>query len=78
FDIDASLSYLDFQYTSVDTASTGVTKGMTTPYTPKWKWNVGAQYMIHGIAGGTLTPRVDGSFQSHIYSDALNVDGLAV
>jgi iron complex outermembrane receptor protein len=76
--LDASLSYLDFRYTSVDTASTGVTIGMVTPYTPKWKWNVGAQYEIHNIFKGSLTPRFDGSYQSHIYSDSINTDGQPV
>ncbi|WP_338466681.1 TonB-dependent receptor [Novosphingobium sp. ZN18A2] len=76
--IDGSLSYLDFKYTSVDTASTGVTPDMITPYTPEWKWSFGVQYDIRNVLGGTLTPRFDGSYQSHIYSDALNVDSQVV
>ncbi|MDE2561456.1 MAG: TonB-dependent receptor [Sphingomonadales bacterium] len=76
--IDGALSYLDFKYTSVDTASTGVTANMVTPYTPKWKWSFGIQYEIQSVLGGTLTPRFDGSYQSHIYSDALNVDSQIV
>ena len=72
---DGSLSYLDFRYTSVNTADTGVTMNMVTPYTPKWKWNFGVQYEIPGVLHGKLTPRFDGSYQSHVYSDPQNLDG---
>src|SRR6185503_12333425 len=49
---DASMSYLDFTYTSINpqaggpTAPAGVQIGMIPPYTPKWKWAVGVQYEI--------------------------------
>ncbi|NBC36585.1 TonB-dependent receptor [Novosphingobium sp. FSY-8] len=75
---DGSLSYLDFKYTSVDTATTGVTLAMKPPYTPKWKWNVGAQYDMADVLNGTLTFRVDGAYQSHIYTDPTNVDALSI
>ena len=72
-EIDGSFSYLGFQYTSIlNTAATGITLGMTTPYTPEWKWSVGAQYTF-GLGGyGTLTPRADASYQSSEFANPIN------
>jgi iron complex outermembrane receptor protein len=75
--IDASYSYLDFKYTSINpqaggpTRPTGVQDWMITPYTPKTKWSIGAQYEAP-LGSGTLTPRVDASYQSDMYSNATN------
>ncbi len=73
FEIDGSLSYLHFQYTQIaNTAATGITLGMSTPYTPKWKWSLGAQYTFDLGGMGTLTPRVDASYQSSEYTNPIN------
>ena len=72
-EIDGSASYLDFKYTSLeDQASTGITLGMTTPYTPKWKWSLGAQYAFDLNGHGSLTPRVDASYQSAEFANPVN------
>ncbi|MBC2778636.1 TonB-dependent receptor [Parasphingopyxis marina] len=77
--IDGSLSYLDFQYTSIDpTASTGVAIDDITPYTPEWQWSFGIQYDVQDVFSGELSFRVDGTYQSHIYTEAGNVDQLLV
>jgi iron complex outermembrane receptor protein len=78
FTLDASLSYLDFKYTTVDTANTGVTAGMVPPYSPKWKWNFGAQYDLPDVRKGTLSLRVDGNYQSSIFVDPTNVTSQSV
>ncbi|HQS68319.1 MAG TPA: TonB-dependent receptor [Novosphingobium sp.] len=78
FTIDGSVSYLDFQYQNVDTASTGVTLNDVTPYTPKWKAAVGFQYDIPDVLKGDVVLRVDGAYQSKIYTEAANIDSLAV
>lgn len=78
FTIDGSLSYLDFKYQSVDTASTGVTKDDVTPYTPKWKAAFGVQYDFQDVLKGTVTVRFDGAYQSKIYTEAANIDSLSV
>ena len=68
FSIDGSLSYLDFQYTRL---APGTTISLDEPFAgvPKWKWALGAQYEIPlGDSIGTLTPRVDVSYQDDIYS----------
>ncbi|OJU17131.1 MULTISPECIES: TonB-dependent receptor [unclassified Sphingomonas] len=75
---DGSVSYLDFKYTSLGSANTGVRLDMVPPFTPKWKWNAGAQYEVPDVLGGALSFRVDGSYQSHIYVDAVNTDAAIV
>ena len=72
-EMDGSVSYLDFAYIASSLApNTGILPGMVTPYTPKWKWSFGAQYDFDLGDKGTLTPRIDGSYQSTLYSNALN------
>ncbi|MBD3730090.1 MAG: TonB-dependent receptor [Sphingomonadales bacterium] len=74
---DGSLSYLDFKYTSI-TGLTAVTLDMVTPYTPKWKWSFGVQYDIPDVAGGKLSARFDGSYQSSVFTEAVNYDSVVV
>jgi iron complex outermembrane recepter protein len=68
--IDASLSRLNFKYTSLS-VNTNVLPGMVAPFTPKWKAAAGIQYDI-AAPGGTITPRFDWTYQSTIYSNAFN------
>lgn len=75
--IDGALSYLDFKYKELG-AGTAVTLDMVTPYTPKWKWSFGVQYDFEDVFGGTLSARIDGSYQSHVYTEALNYDAVSV
>jgi iron complex outermembrane receptor protein len=72
-ELDGSVSYLHFKYVagSINPA-TGIQPWMTTPYNPKWKWSVGAQYAFEVGDLGTLIPRVDLSYQDSVYSNALN------
>ena len=71
FLIDAAVSYLDFEYTSL-APNTGLTLGMVSPNTPEWKWAVGAQYEIDLGGAGSLTPRFDIAFQDDIFTNAVN------
>jgi iron complex outermembrane receptor protein len=70
--IDASFSTLDFEYQSIVPGATSVTLGMITPYTPEAKWSLGLQYAFTLGSGGTLTPRIDASFQDDVYANAVN------
>ncbi len=72
--IDATLSYLDFNYTNLSTYAigSGITKSMTTPYAPKWKYSIGAEYEVSIGSAGSLTPRLDLSYQSSLYGGAIN------
>lgn len=67
---DGSFSYLHFKYTKLNGAPQ-VTLADVTPYTPKYKWSVGAQY-DYDIGPGTVTARFDGSYQSHMFAAAVN------
>jgi iron complex outermembrane receptor protein len=84
FEIDASGSWLDFKYTSISDPTTGITSDMTTPYTPKWKGSLGTQYEFPIGAVGTITPRLDMSYQSSQFANAINdplwnqIDGYTV
>lgn len=69
--VDFSGSALDFQYTTLS-PYVAVTKDMITPYTPKSKWSLGIQYSAHLPGGGTITPRLDVSYQSGVYTNATN------
>ncbi|MBO9498978.1 MAG: TonB-dependent receptor [Novosphingobium sp.] len=76
--IDGSVSYLDFKYTDINpqaggpSSPAGVQVGMVPPYTPKWKWAVGIQYKVDMGNAGSLTPRFDASYQSEVWSNAVN------
>ncbi len=72
-EIDGSASYLNFKYIASSlNPNTGILPGMATPYTPKWKWSFGAQYDFDLHGKGDLIPRVDGAYQSDLYSNAVN------
>ena len=84
-EIDASASYLDFKYTKIaNAAASGVSLGMVTPYTPKTKASVGAQYEFHIADAGTVTPRLDMSYQASQFTNPINnaawnqIDGYTV
>lgn len=70
--IDGSISYVDFQYDSLDPA-TGLSLTDKPPYTPKWKFAVGAQHEFEIGDAGSLTFRADYQHQSRQYSIAKNV-----
>ena len=74
--LDGSASYLDFEFKSVD-VNTGLTGEEITPYTPKKKVSLGVQYEIE-TGFGSVTPRLDGSYQSKMYTDAFNFEGGAI
>jgi iron complex outermembrane recepter protein len=78
--VDLALSYVDFKYTSIapqaggPTNPGGVQKGMISPYTPKRKASLGAQYTFDIGASGSLIPRVDAAYQSKVWGTAINSD----
>jgi iron complex outermembrane receptor protein len=67
FSIDGSASYLNFKYTSL---APGTTITLDEPFagSPKWKWTLGAQYEIPLGGAGSLTPRVDATYQDKVYT----------
>ncbi len=70
FQADASLSYIDFNYVSLNPL-TGITLDMITPNLLKWQGNAGAQYTF-SVPTGSLTARLDASARSYTYTYAVN------
>ena len=79
---DFMASSLDQQYTRLDpsVAHSSVVPGgrgqmtldMKTPFTPETTWSAGIQYEFPLGGGGSLTTRVDASFQDEVYTQAVN------
>jgi len=75
--IDASLSVLDFEYTSAVDPVTGflvntaIDPDNITPYTPEQTYSAGIQY-DHPLNAGSLSFRVDASYQSEMFDNAEN------
>src|SRR5690606_12071249 len=85
--IDASVSVLDFEYTSEsqggflikrvdlpapdDIVVTAIPESAITPYTPELAASAGIQY-DHDRDSGTLSFRVDGSYQDELFTSAEN------
>jgi iron complex outermembrane recepter protein len=80
---DVSASYLHFKYTSPasngflvkiiddEEFETAIPSNGITPYTPELSYSVGGQY-DHDIGNGTLSMRLDGSYQGKLYTTAEN------
>jgi iron complex outermembrane receptor protein len=71
-EIDASLSYLNFEYSRIDPGATNVTLSMVAPYTPENKASIGIQYAFPLSGGGTFTPRLDAVYTDSVYASAVN------
>jgi iron complex outermembrane receptor protein len=69
--IDASYSYTDFEYTSLNNVG-GIQASFVPPFMPKHKASIGAQYEWRLANGSSLVPRADWSFQSYIFTNGNN------
>jgi len=78
FELDGSLSYLDFKYNKASVAPAGLTGKEITPYTPKWTWSLGAQYDYRMANDSDVGIRLDGSYQSKIYTETFNTSWGAI
>ncbi len=67
FNIDASFSYIDFQYQRV-AAGTGILLTDQGTGMPETKWSIGAQYRADLGSAGSLTPRVDVQYQAETFT----------
>lgn len=78
FTIDGSLSYTDFKYYEITPSPNfpGVDAAVglddVNPFVSKWQWSIGAQYEIPLPGGASITPRIDGSYQSDYFTDPNN------
>lgn len=72
--IDASGSYLDFQFKRIGAAGAlipGVTLDTQEPFAPERKYSLGMQYAFD-LGLGTITPRVDADYQAEFFTDIVN------
>jgi iron complex outermembrane receptor protein len=84
--VDLSASYLDFQLKKLGAAGAtiaGITLDSKSPYAPEWKGSASVQYEIPLGGAGSLTPRLDFSYQSSFFSAIDNdprarVDGYSL
>ncbi|QCI95871.1 TonB-dependent receptor [Novosphingobium sp. EMRT-2] len=76
--IEAGIGYLDAKYRQVDlrALSAGVTTATRLQNAPKWTLSAGASYAIEAAGIGTFTPRIDWSYRSTVYNDAVNTPEL--
>jgi iron complex outermembrane receptor protein len=68
--IDGSAGYLKFKYDRINPA-TGITLAMNAPFVSKWTGSAGIQY-VADFGGGSLTPRLDWSYHSSFFYQAVN------
>ena len=81
--IQGGVGYLDAKYTELDQAQNLVTDlilltlDSELPNAPEWSTNLGVQYSWNlAEYGGQLVPRVDWSYRSEVFNDALNFPAL--
>jgi iron complex outermembrane receptor protein len=74
--IDASASYLDFKFTSINENAAlvipGVSLNTKEPYAPTRQGDVGVQYVFPVGTAGTFTPRIDAQYQSAFFTEITN------
>lgn len=72
--IEAGLGYLDAEYRKVDlrALNAGVTTNTKLQNAPEWTLSAGVSYTIEAGDIGSFQPRVDWSYRSRVYNDAVN------
>jgi iron complex outermembrane recepter protein len=78
--IDGGFSYLNYHTITLGAAAnqpSGPTETTRPPYIPRWKGSLGVQYTAGLGASGSLTGRLDESYQSLVYFDLANTPGGA-
>ncbi|WP_443972070.1 TonB-dependent receptor [Sphingobium sp. CR28] len=70
--LSGGVGHLGARYTAIDRRASEITLGKKLVHTPEWTANVALSYdaIIAGL--GSLKPRIDWSFTSTVYNDALN------
>lgn len=76
--VEGGVGYLDAKYTEVSgaAAAIGVTENNRFVNAPEWTTNLGVSYRFE-TEFGSITPRVDWSYRSLVYNDALNSSLIA-
>jgi iron complex outermembrane receptor protein len=76
--LEAGMGYLDAKYREVDlrALTSGVTKDTHLQNAPKWTLSAGGSYDIEVQGVGKFIPRIDWSYRSTVYNDAVNTSLL--
>ena len=72
FSADISASWLDFEYTETNFATTAIPTSYITPFTPEKKASLGLQYETKFAGDHSFVARADWAYQSMVYGDAFN------
>lgn len=72
FTVDGSLAYLDSYYTKIIDPFSLITIGMTPPFASKWQASAGVEYAFDLEGKGRIIPRLDWSYLSSFYYQAVN------
>src|SRR3569833_1852686 len=74
--IDASASYLKFNFTEINQNASvliqGVSLNTKEPYAPDRQFNIGMQYVLPLGTAGNVIPRLDANYQSDFFTDISN------
>ncbi|MEM1153205.1 MAG: TonB-dependent receptor [Pseudomonadota bacterium] len=73
--LEASLGYLDAEYTSVD-PGTGISTDNELVKAPKWSSTAAVTYAFQLPNGGTITPRVDYFYRDSYFNNAINSEAI--
>ena len=75
---EAGLGYLDAEYRDVDlrALSAGVTTATQLQNAPEWTLSASLSYRFDAAGVGVFRPRVDWSYRSRVYNDAVNTPML--
>lgn len=76
FFVEASAGYLDPSYTSIDPAATEITRASKFERISKWTLSASLLKSFELPGGGEITPRLDWSYRSGFFMDALNTAEL--
>ena len=78
-EVRGGMGYLHDAYKALSAAAlgVGVAPGNHLPFAPKWNLNTGVSYKIDLGELGSLSPRVDWSYQSKVFFDATNTALIA-
>ena len=77
--LNLSADYLQFKYVDLGAAAFGTANpgGLflndVAPFNPRLKGNAGVQYTLDLAKGGTVTPRLDYTYQTRVYFDPQNL-----
>jgi iron complex outermembrane recepter protein len=73
--LEAGVGYVDAEYTSIGPQVIGLSRDSEFAQIPEWTGNASIGYEFV-LGGGTLTPRVNWSYHSEVFMDAINTPQL--